>query len=337
MYHHITRSAASVYVQFPACFVLYPTCSRLTTLSMITSNLRHAIVSGLTVALATTSTIGAYALPELRIMPLGDSITKGSMSTDENGYRKILRDTLLSNRNGSAAPAVDMIGSLRYGDMEDNDHEGHSGKYLADIKAGLENSIQARPNVILLMGGTNNMDKEVDLDGAPGLMTDIIDALFHAAPDATVLVAPITWANDARMQKHTDKFNKALKDIIDVKGHAGSHILSVPIDLGKSDLTDKKHPNDVGYAKMAKAWYQAILEVDDRKWLAKPVHVDAKDVPCTGLGYGSDRVSCGDEESSNMIEDDDKSAAIRTQGRGWLVASVVLLATWVVPSCSIII
>ena len=67
-------------------------------------------------------------MPNLRIQPLGDSITKGSLSSDENGYRSGLRQKL------ELVTKVDMIGSLADGSMTDNSHEGHSGEFLAGIK-----------------------------------------------------------------------------------------------------------------------------------------------------------------------------------------------------------
>uniref|UniRef100_A0A8H7K2I0 SGNH hydrolase-type esterase domain-containing protein n=1 Tax=Bionectria ochroleuca TaxID=29856 RepID=A0A8H7K2I0_BIOOC len=88
--------------------------------------------------------------------------------------------------------------------MKDNNHEGHSGEYLGDIKNYWQKPMQARPNVVLIHAGTNNMDKEVDLDTAPQLITGIIDGIFDAASDVTILVAPVIWANDARMQRNTD-------------------------------------------------------------------------------------------------------------------------------------
>lgn len=57
---------------------------------------------------------------ELRILPLGSSITYGTMSADGNGYRmKLLK--LLSGTK------VEYIGSVRNGEMADNYNEGHPG------------------------------------------------------------------------------------------------------------------------------------------------------------------------------------------------------------------
>lgn len=51
----------------------------------------------------------------LRIMPLGASITQGYLSSDNNGYRKLLREQL----RYSGWP-VNMVGSLADGTMLDN-------------------------------------------------------------------------------------------------------------------------------------------------------------------------------------------------------------------------
>lgn len=54
---------------------------------------------------------------ELRIQPLGDSITYGFKSTDNNGYRL----QLLNDLEGSK---VVNVGSVRNGDMANNFDEG---------------------------------------------------------------------------------------------------------------------------------------------------------------------------------------------------------------------
>ncbi|OGM42647.1 hypothetical protein ABOM_008414 [Aspergillus bombycis] len=244
---------------------------------------------GLIWALALTSMVlplaAADAVPKLRIMPLGDSITKGNGSPDMNGYRSKLRELLTSNKNDSRF-SVDMIGSLQDGDMRDNDHEGHSGKYLADIQQYLKLSIEAKPNLVLVHAGTNNMDKEVDLDKADRLIESIIDRLLDGSQGVTILIAPVIWANDPRMQRNTDAYNKKLRAIIQRRQETGQHILEVPISITVSDLSDKKHPNSAGYSKMAAAWYDGILEAQTREWIKAPAAVDADDHPGMGLGYG---------------------------------------------------
>ncbi|SPO04539.1 uncharacterized protein DNG_07224 [Cephalotrichum gorgonifer] len=114
------------------------------------------------------------ALPNLRIQTLGDSITKGSKSSDGAGYRSRLRNKLTTNSDIS----VDMVGSLQDGHMADNNHEGHSGEFLAEIANYWQLSIKARPNVVLVHAGSNNMDYGRDIALAPYYMESIIDGIF---------------------------------------------------------------------------------------------------------------------------------------------------------------
>lgn len=255
-----------------------------------------ALWGALATVLLATFVPSAQALPNLRIMPLGDSITKGSGSTGIVGYRGPLRQKLL-NLGLSQEITVDMVGSLRDGNMADDDHEGHSGKFLAQINEYWKLSIQARPNVILVHAGTNNMDKNIDLDIAVDLMASIIDGIFESAPDATVLVAPVIWANNPRMQANTDRFNPQVEALIESRQKQGKHILSVHIDITVGDLKDDKHPNDKGYNKMADAWLQSILEADLRGWLKEPVKRTRQDAPGTGIGIHSDQEDSGMSDS----------------------------------------
>ncbi|KAF4341974.1 hypothetical protein FBEOM_4140 [Fusarium beomiforme] len=221
----------------------------------------------------------AIALPNIRVLPLGDSITKGTGSTGLVGYRLPLRQKILNQ-----GVKANMVGTLKNGDMIDGHHEGHSGKMLADINGYWQKPIQARPNVVLIHAGTNNMDKGIDLDIAADILADIVDGIFKVAPDVTICLAPVIWANDQKMQANTDKFNPQVRSLISARQNKGKHILEVPIDIKKEDLGDSKHPNDAGYEKMANAWFKAILEADKKGWLKMPIKMSPEDAPGTGLG-----------------------------------------------------
>lgn len=86
-----------------------------------------------------TSTTGL----NIRLLPLGDSITFGVGSSDGNGYRNLLHNLL------SPGNTVDFIGSIKAGTMADNDNEGHSGYTITQISGTVSNSkaLPARPNV----------------------------------------------------------------------------------------------------------------------------------------------------------------------------------------------
>jgi lysophospholipase L1-like esterase len=215
----------------------------------------------------------AQLLPELRILPLGDSITKGSGSSDGNGFRDRLRKKILAHgtATGNRELSVDMVGTLRSGAMMDNQHEGHSGKFLEDIATYWQRPIAYRPNIVLIHAGTNNMDKNQNVAAAPDLIAGIIDGILQEAPDAVVLVAPVIFAKSPAMQERTNAFNEKLNSIISSRRRTGKHLMSVPIDIKTEDLNDDKHPNNAGYEKMAQAWWNAILDAHELGWIKSPV------------------------------------------------------------------
>ncbi|KAK3616372.1 hypothetical protein LTR56_025995 [Elasticomyces elasticus] len=85
---------------------------------------------------------------DLRILPLGDSITQGYQSSDGNGYRQDLL-TLLAGNN-----TVDYVGTLTSG-TDDNQEQGIDGATIAQIQAAVAPALALRPNVVLLHAGTN--------------------------------------------------------------------------------------------------------------------------------------------------------------------------------------
>lgn len=88
---------------------------------------------------------------DLRILPLGDSITYGSGSTSGNGYRLELQNLLVGN-------TVQYVGSQHSGSMANNSNEGHPGAVITQIAKFAKLGLNQLPNVVLLMAGTNDMN-----------------------------------------------------------------------------------------------------------------------------------------------------------------------------------
>lgn len=203
---------------------------------------------------------------DLRIMPLGDSITDGYKSSDGNGYRNDLLGRLDGNN-------VDFIGSNQSGDMDDNDNEGHSGAYIDEIAEYAEDTLSERPNVVLLMAGTNDCNGGKDLDTAPDRLASLIDEITDACPDAAVIVAQLTPISDDNSNDHVNDFNDAIPDIVAERADDGKRVLVV--DMGSKvttdDLEDGLHPTDHGYDLMSEVWLSGIQQADNNSWIEDPV------------------------------------------------------------------
>jgi lysophospholipase L1-like esterase len=112
----------------------------------------------------------ATALPVLRVLPLGDSLTFGCGSdaapplwyaccdSSSGGYRAPLWAAL----NGSAINAsVMMVGTVQAGPswmpVDQRGNEGHPGWTISQIN-GLKNTwVGLQPDIVLLMAGTNDL------------------------------------------------------------------------------------------------------------------------------------------------------------------------------------
>jgi lysophospholipase L1-like esterase len=202
----------------------------------------------------------------LRILPLGDSITWGTLSTDGNGYRQDLLDLL------SGTP-VQYIGSQRAGNMTNNLNEGHPGATIGQIAGFANRSLPQRPNLILLMVGTNDMIKDVDPVNAPQRLGNLLDECLAACPDAVLITAQLTPTTNATATAFMNVFNPAIPGLAASRVSAGKKVMTVDMRsyVNTTELKDGLHPADCGYNQMAIGWRDAIQQAISMGWITPPV------------------------------------------------------------------
>lgn len=208
------------------------------------------------------------------VLPLGDSITEGYGSSG-GGYRvELFRQAL---QNGKS---LTFVGSLENGPSTVQNqafpkkHEGHGG-YTIDSDSGhsgISGSItdQAlanfRPNIVLLMIGTNDINGNIDVANAPKRLGNLIDDITTRAPNALLVVATIIpIANDGTNQK-VIAYNAALAGVVKPKAAAGKHVVlldnyaafSKDSSYRTTLMSDNLHPNDAGYVVLGRSMYEAI-------------------------------------------------------------------------------
>ena len=134
------------------------------------ANFLYSVLVGFILVLTGLSA-SAQSSVNLRLMPIGDSITSGFQSTTANGYRGPLRAALVAQ-----VATVDFVGSIQDGKMADADHEGHSGYRIDQIAPLLNGALNTyRPNIITLHIGTNDMNQGYQLAGAPARLAVLIE------------------------------------------------------------------------------------------------------------------------------------------------------------------
>ncbi|KAJ6518004.1 lipolytic enzyme [Mycena vitilis] len=256
-------TGATTCVAGTTCQVINPWYSQCLPGTATTSTTVSTTTTTTSSAPGSTSTTGLT----LRLLPLGDSITFGLQSTDGNGYRSTLHNLLQTGNT------VDFIGSLKSGTMADNDNEGHSGATIAQIQQFATNSaaLPARPNVVLLMAGTNDVFGG-SISTAPSRLSTLIDSIFTACPDTALIVATLTPLSAG--QASVDTYNQAVTQLVSTRKAAGQHILLASMaSVLASDLFDGVHPDDAGYVKMANAWFPVVQQAATNGWIGKPVTV----------------------------------------------------------------
>jgi lysophospholipase L1-like esterase len=186
-----------------------------------------------------------------RIMPLGDSITRGIGSSDLSGYRKVLFNTLYLNTDHE----FDFVGSKKDGPTSfDNDHEGHGGYTSFQIASNAFSWLADNPaEIVLLHAGTN------DLTPSTQDVESILDEINLFSRDTWVVLALIINQNPYSATVST--FNDNLLAMAQNRIANGYKIIVVDQEaalLYPGDLADQLHPNDAGYSKMAQVWRDAL-------------------------------------------------------------------------------
>jgi hypothetical protein len=201
-----------------------------------------------------------------RIMPLGDSITRGYFgSVYYWGYRKPLYDSLTGGSYN-----FDFVGSMTdpY-TFPDPQHEGHDGWKADGILYGVRSWLDAhQPDVVLLHIGTNDITWE---DEDANEVNDILNVIDDYEDDnnkhVTVILALIINRridSPPIRRSRTTQFNNDVNDMALNRIANGDDIIIVDMesalnyDIGV-DMADEVHPNDNGYAKMAAVWYNALV------------------------------------------------------------------------------
>jgi lysophospholipase L1-like esterase len=200
-------------------------------------------------------------------MPLGDSITLGSHSSG-GGYRvELFRQSLMGSQKltfvgrASNGPNTVMVNGTATNFPKA--HEGYSGDTIDTNQATNNNGISAiadaaltagKPHIVLLMIGTNDVNKNIDLANAPKRLGNLLDQITTMAPNALVVVAKITpTKNDAGNIK-VQSYNNAIPDLVQMRASAGKHITMVDMygaftanaSYKTAWLDDNLHPNDSG-------------------------------------------------------------------------------------------
>ena len=122
--------------------------------------------------------------------------------------------------------------------MNDRDHEGHGGWRIDQLDAIAADRLATyRPDVVLLMIGTNDLVQDHDVDGAP-IVSPRWSTRSRRPPGGEVLVASIPTMADPVLAARVDAFDAALPAVVAAADARGEAVQLVDIhDAVKSPPT----------------------------------------------------------------------------------------------------
>jgi len=146
---------------------------------------------------------GGHAQASLVIMPLGDSITQGGGAGDpsnQSGYRdQLFTDLNNENVSFSFTGTSSDYASAQLTAAGDQYHNGKSGYTLGNIDSNLTVSngtpeifgVASNPNVVLLLGGTNDIQFNESVATTESNMTNVLTWFKTNLPNTILLVGEV--------------------------------------------------------------------------------------------------------------------------------------------------
>ena len=232
--------------------------SLLLPLVMLPAGVRAADSSAVAGKVASPS---AAATKVYRIMPLGDSITRGGGEVRGTylGYRTVLQADL---KAGATGFKDDFVGSMSDKGAPDRNHEGHGGWTIDDLSVHIDAWMQTyRPDIVLLHAGTNN----ITVGDSPALAAEKLQGLIAqiraAGPDTLIFVAKVVFSRSPERQPVIGAYEALIPGVV---ARAGAQVYLVDqSSVAGTDIYDHTHPNAFGYSKMAFNWYHGMRRVLD--------------------------------------------------------------------------
>jgi lysophospholipase L1-like esterase len=216
---------------------------------------------------------------EIKVMPLGDSITTGKYSgndispgadADDIGYRKDLWNLLTTSGFDVNFVGTQSNGNVPSSPFSDPDHEGHNGYTDTQIADNIYNEdggdnwlIQNPPDVILLHIGTNELSN--NSDEVERILDEIDEYETDAGSRVIVILARII--DMVPNNPVVNQFNNKVEEMATGRSEFGVDLFIVDMEDGAGinysiwseenlggDMIDGLHPYATGHTKMAAVW-----------------------------------------------------------------------------------
>jgi lysophospholipase L1-like esterase len=210
---------------------------------------------------------GGGASGVVRIMPAGDSLTRGERGLafrDGGGYRA----PLWARLEQSGRP-VDFVGAERSGPPGiDRDHESWEGATVDALAGRLLVDLPLHaPDLILLHVGTEDVIARTAPDVLAGRLSALIDGVLARSPRVQLLVATLAGVRAANAYRISPEAvaaaNARIRAAVGERAARGQRVKLVDMHarVGRAAADfgpDGVHLSERGYAEMAEVWWEAL-------------------------------------------------------------------------------
>jgi len=227
----------------------------------------------------------------VRMMPLGNSITKGVGSSHGGGYRLHLY-SLLTNYG----TVFDFVGGENQGSgLPDTDHEGHGGWRVDQILGDIHDFLDQSPaDVIFLHIGTNDVSINESAEEIYNEIIALINAIYDFYPDTKLYISTLIPRQDSK-QSVNDTFNTFIPAITNLISNANYEIYLVDNAARFTQnnnwqsqwMDDDLHPNDDGYEVMAEEWFDDYSQTEYKYVKSDPFNTTSHSILLSGLKPGT--------------------------------------------------
>ena len=193
-----------------------------------------------------------YNLTPTYLLPLGDSLTEGSLSTSGYSYKEKLFYAFEAN---DVSPTSTLVfnGSV---EQQCFHHDGVSGNTIAQIDARAAAAISASSaNVLVLIAGTNDA-QNVGYNGATAESdyASLLATIYTADPTLPIVLCLAPPLTNTTHNANINDLNSRVVNTV-VPGASSTIYVVDPRDAGWTTgagyTTDGTHPNDAGETALA--------------------------------------------------------------------------------------
>lgn len=200
-----------------------------------------------------------------KIMPIGDSITKGLGSSDNSGYRNDLQSFL-----NIYSIDYDFVGSQSDGGFSDNQHEGHLQYTAAQINSNVDGWLDTyNPDYVLLLIGTNDIGAN-PIENITTDIENILNKIHNHNSSINILLSSLIPSMNISKDNLITELTGKIKSLYEKKKSENYQIRYIGAnEIFKSNenwtaeymAPDSIHPNDTGYSVMGEAFFHGIINL----------------------------------------------------------------------------